>query len=274
MSEDFGATFHRTFSFSRNVISQILEYLSVNKKLSKSNLIKDLKLGATYAEAYPRYSKMAGLIESNSDNLSKFGKLVSAYDSKIEDINTLWLIHYFFGTPYGLSPKYWKGFIADKFYNNGIFNRQDLNNLIGELYFQQEQKLITSKMTVASANVFLKSYIDNDGLGKLNILNKIDDSLYEVTNNRLENALVFGFALSHYWQTVHPNATTLNISDITESSLAKLFFLSPAQAEALLEELRYNGFVEIHRTAPPYQVVLRKNGDWALEQLFKNTRDA
>lgn len=275
--------FHETFKIEFSNIKSIIEYINnfsndngrpiTNKELLSSGII-----GKNKIKSFVPYSRGTGLINFGDLTLTTFGQHVLRTQS-LFDINTIWLCHYFMSAPQGPGPLFWSKAVNDYFISGKYFHSSDISEIISEIYFTDNEKMISESTLASTISIFLNSYLlsendvlvgSSDNFGKLNLITAYpgNDPTIEVTGQPMRDPFVFAVALSHYWQTVHPNMASLNISDITDSDLARIFFLSPAQAETLLEELRYEGFVEIHRTAPPYQVMLRKTGDWALEQLY------
>lgn len=270
VEKSFGTTFHRTFSFDRSIVSKILTYQNFSPlRINQKDLVKMLKIGTAKADAYPKYGVISGLLDSITNQPTIFGKQALIFDPLFQNISTQWIIQYHFCNPRSLAPIFWHKFVAERFILGRIFTRSELEDFIQEIYFLQEDALMIRRHILSTAHIFIKSYLDTEGLSQINLLKQFGEgNNYEIIGQPLTDPWVFGYALTHYKETIYPDKATLNIQDIIDSALARIFLLSPPEAEAMLEALRVEGFLEIHRTLPPYQVLLRKTGEFALQKVY------
>jgi hypothetical protein len=102
--------------------------------------------------------------------------------------------------------------------------------------------------------------LSTDGLNNLNILKSLDKDSYVVLEPVPPSVWVFGIALLDYWEA-HYGFQRLSI-DLDElakkGGLGDIFLIGAGRINQYLRQLQEEGYVEVYRLAPPYQVVLRR----------------
>lgn len=274
-----GVTFHRTFSMIRPAMSQVLS-LSIN--LSTENIdgsglerkvIRELtNLGTIYVEAMPRYCFGAGLLESDYSP-TLFGKYLHEHDSLLVALSTQWLLHYHFSAPLGSNPLFWHELVAVNFRGGNEFEKGDVEKQIQSFYLRTEGKPLAQESASRTATVFLGTYIKTDGLGELNLLQQTQQNKYKV-NDDLDSppAWAVAYAIIDYWMKNFPDRQTINLDELTEgNSVANIFMIGAGKVANILQKMQAEGFVDLYRVAPPYQVVLlRADLQAILEKIYEN----
>lgn len=269
--EKLGFTFHRTFPLNRPAISQILKLVKKSKKpLSRKEIRNQTNLGSIYVEAMPRYGWGAGLLNKNL-TLTPFGENANQYDPSLDQISTQWLLHYHMSASYGSGPIFWQKLIATRFRSGDEFVIEDVANHITQYYKESERKTLAERSARSTATIFIGTYTSiDDGLGKLGILEQIDENRYRVVDPTPPPLWVVAYALVDLWINKYPDLVTVNLRDLYgENGLTNIFMIGRGRLNLMLEELQQEGMVELYQVAPPYQVVLHyKEKELLLKKLY------
>ncbi len=267
--------FHETFKLTRKPMSEILklskDFSNQNKpKLKYSDIKENSLLGNNYIKAFPPYLKGCGLIDFNNNLLTPLGKRVIQHDPLISDPKTLWLLHYHMSMIDGPGPEFWNHLFISFFKPGNTFSRDEIKEALATKYWESTSKLLAEKSINSTTYAFLNSYTQDEGLGNLGILSNITEDYFEVKQPYFHYIWVIAYALCDYWTKVYPDNNSLTLDRLLNSELPKYFFLSKDDFESILNELRLFGFLEIHRTAQPFQVFLKYGLEFPLRKLFEN----
>jgi hypothetical protein len=270
-----GTVFHESFSLSRPAIKSVLETIIRQEDAHEaSNLQETLRdntdLGTNYIRAMPRYAFGCGLLDENYLPTS-FGKLAHIYDPFLEQPTTLWLMHYHLSAPQGPGPSFWSELVLSRFRSGDKFSANDIKEQIDELYERNEGRRLADSSARSTATIFLGTYTKAEGLGKLEILEDMGDDYYRVLEPELPPAWSVACAFLEYWQAEYGNRMTVNLDDLySPRGLAQLFMIGPSRMNAVLRILQQETYLEVHRVAPPYQVVLlNKDSEPLLEKIYR-----
>lgn len=275
--EKLGLSFHRTFFLDRFRISQVLQIAHSNLENSQFrsinwNVIRnETHLGTVQSEAMPRYAQGCGLLTKLKRVLTPFGKLVQQFDPLLEKMGTQWLMHYYMSVEHGPGPAFWHELVSSRFQSGNRFTRAEIMDQIQEFVLRTQQKSLSMKSSIGStATVFLGSYLKSSGLGSLHILDETGKGQYEVLDPEPPSAATFGVALIDYWTAHFGDRLTVNLETLSEEGgLAGLFLMGAGQLGSVLYELQEEGYVEVYRVAPPYQVaLLRRDSSPLLEKMY------
>lgn len=272
-----GFTFHRTFFLKRSAVKQVLELVeagsqSTDKKqgLGRQEIRDKSHLGTIYVEAMPRWAWGAGILTSNN-TLTKFGEFVQKYDLSMEYSCTQWLMHYHLSAVHGPGPSFWYEITSTRFRSGETFTQGEIAKQIGEIYLKEEGKALSSGSATSTANAFLKTYTNSDGLGNLGLLREVGNNTFVVEETELPSTWTVALAILDYWKANFPNQVTVNLTSLnTDSGLASLFMMSKSRLDMVLSEMREIGMVELFRVAPPYQVALLNNNPELIFQRMYN----
>jgi len=261
-SNKLGMTFHRSFTLNRPALSQIIELagqienIPVNGKcLSKAEIRNLTSLGSIYVEAMPRYGRGSGLL-TEGNCLTEFGRFTNDFDPMLNKSATQWLLHYHLCAVHGSGPLFWNELVSRRFRIGNQFLQQEVTDQIYE-YYANIDKSIAIDSAKVTASVFLGTYIKQDGLGSLAILDSKKKESYTVKGPDNPPTWAFAYALVDYWEAHYSERLSINLDDLTnEHGLANLFLMDTAAVTRILNELQHAGFVEVYRSAHPYQLLL------------------
>ena len=275
LQKRLGITFHRTFSLVRPALSQVLEVAvntaeleGKNVKLTRSRIQASTSLGTIYVEAMPRYCYGAGLL--NQKYLpTDFGFFANKYDRLLELTGTQWIMHYHLSSSSGTGPAFWNDLVSNRFYTGSTFSRDDIIEQIGNFVWRKENKILNKSDVAATATVFLGTYTKPEGFGKLRILETTESGRYRVCEGTPAPAWAVGYALLDFWEAHYPGRLSVGLDTLHESSFAKLFLIGKSDLENVLQMLQEARHLEVHRSAPPYQVLLlRQDKEPLLKRLY------
>ncbi|GAP17321.1 DUF4007 family protein [Levilinea saccharolytica] len=268
-----GLTFHRTFYLKRAAVKQVIELIENDgeddgekAKIRRKDIRGNSQLGTIQVEAFPRWAWGIGILDQNKQ-FTTFGRYVRIHDTSMDQLSTLWLMHYHLSAPHGPGPTFWNQIVCSRFRSGDEFTQSEIEQDIAEIYSKEKGKPLSPGSAKSTANAFLETYVKSDGLGNLGILEEIGDNHYRVMETDIPPVWAVAAAVLDYWQANFPNQVTVNLNSLTsESGLASLFMISRSRLDMILGEMRDAGVVELFRVAPPYQVALL-NSD--MEMIFQ-----
>jgi hypothetical protein len=271
--QHLGFTFHRTFSLIRSAVSQVLRAAQQAEgnglaKLDGKGITDLTSLGSIYIEAMPRYGKGSGLL-NDKNFLTGFGKIVVSNDLHMDQVSTQWLVHYHMSAPHGPGPIFWNQVISKFFYPGNLFSGEDVADFIGNFYFDAKNKVLSTKAVKSSATIFLGTYTKPEGLGKLKLLEITDSGRYRVQSPVIPTAWVIGYALLDFWKAQYPDRIGVSLDVLMNSGFPQLFLMAKSDLDEVLRIMQENQYVDVHRTAPPFQVMLlRQDQESILEKIY------
>ena len=277
-------TFHRTFALSRDQIRQLLDAAArveevnpVNRNCLTAEAIRSqTQLGTVQVEAMPRYSRACGLLDERLC-LTPFGQTVFDRDPLLETPTTQWLMHYHISAAHGVGPPFWSQTVTSLFKAGDEISHSQVAAYISKVVAETEGRELTERDARSTATVFLGTYTSAEALAQLGILEELTDNRYLVQEPDPPSPWVFGLALLDYWRAAYgENRLTINLDDLSApGALGDIFLIGPGRINRTLARLQDEGFVEVYRLAPPYQVVLRQTDPAPLlEKLYALDADA
>jgi len=267
--------FHEKFSLTRQAIYQIVKTIDANpnvSKLKKTELqklfVEQTSLGPNYIKSMPQYAKGSGIL--NFDNtLSSLGKCTALYDPLYEQLGTQWLMHYHLSAPYGPGPTFWNNLVSKLFFVRNIFSGDDVIEQIGDFIWQTENKILALKGVKSTSNIFLGTYTKPEALGKLRLLELLGSGHYRVCEPNKAPVWAVGYALIDFWEAFYAGRVGIGLDTLQESDFPKLFMMGKSELDDVLQALQEIRYVEVHKTAPPHQVLLlRQDSDLLLKKLY------
>jgi hypothetical protein len=269
--------FHETFSLSRSSLQQVLFVAAktrdtyMESQEHRENILRDkTNLGTRYVKAMPRYAVGTGLLGANY-RLTTFAKFVQKHDSLLDQVGTQWLMHYHLSAPQGPGPAFWHDLVITRFRGGDEFTASEIAEQISQFFQKTEGEPLAERSARSTATIFLGTYTKQDGLSNLNILQGIGEDRYRV-NDDLDPPPVWAvaYAILNFWEALLQGRKTINLDELTdENSVANLFMIGAGKIAAILQKMQAEGFVDLFRVSPPYQVVLlRQDTKAILERLY------
>lgn len=274
INKRLGVTFHRTFSLVRAGVLQVLELVANSRGdksrcLSRETIRELSNLGKIYVEAMPRYAFGTGLLDSQNC-LTDFGLYSQRGDKLLERLSTQWLMHYYMSAPHGPGPAFWHELVVTRFRTGNEFTANEIAAQISEFVATQEGKQLAERSARTTATVFLGTYTKEEGLGRLGILQSVGNQRYRVQEPDPPPTWAFAYALLDYWRAQFGGRLTINLDTLYgERGLTTLFLCGAGRLNMMLRTMQEEGYVDVYRVAPPYQVVLlRQESEPLLQKLY------
>lgn len=269
-----GPSFHRTFAFNRSAISALLSLAARYKNEAGVRITKDVIkhetiLGSQYVEAMPRYAQAAGLLDSDN-RLTSFGRRVAIYDISLERPETLWTVHYYLCRHHGLAPRFW-GCLFEQFIHPGdSIERDRISSLIREISLREQGVSISDKTAADAATVFLKTYSNDESLGRLSLLQPSGGGRYLVLEPESPPPVVFGLAVADYWSSNLRETTSVWIDEFNKNGgPAQVLLMGRGQVNHAMRELNRMGIATVQLNQPPYQFSpLWRDEEELLDRIF------
>lgn len=270
-----GTIFHESFPLSRQSIFQIVKAIadipnisSIRQSEREKLFQEKTSLGTRYIKAMPRYALGCGIIDSKYQ-LLPLGKSILVYDQLLDQTGTQWLMHYHLSAPHRPGPQFWSEIVSKRFYPGSVFSADDIVEQIGNFIWQTENKILSERAVRSTATVFLGTYTKPEGLGKLRLLEATDSGRYRVPEPAPAPVWAIGYALLDFWDAHYSGRLSIGLDTLQESFFPGLFFMGKADLDEMLQVLQEARYLELHRTAPPYQVVLlRQDREFLLQKLY------
>lgn len=264
--------FHETISLSNSSITQILKAISStpigfdfkSKQKREEFLNKNTTIGPNYVKSMVNFSKGSGFLDIDYQ-LLPFGEKVLSSDLLLAQNSTQWLMHYHLSAPLGPGPLFWHELVKTRFRSGDEFTTQEIAEQIGEIFEREEGKPLAERSARSTATIFLGTYSRSDALGNLGLIKEVEPGRFRVMDPDSPSTWVVGFALLHWWERLYSKQVTINLNDLYgDQGLTHILMIGKGRLNTALEELQDEGFVELYRIAPPYQVVLLRRDEEAL----------
>lgn len=270
-----GTIFHETFPLSRQSLYQIIKSVDENpgienmRQTERESLFQQqTSLGTRYIKAMPRYALGCGFINSHY-LLSNLGQYALRHDNLLDQTGTQWLMHYHLSAPHGPGAPFWHEIVSKRFYAGSVFSADDLVEQVGNFIWQIENKILSERAVRSTATVFVGTYTKPEGLGKLRLLEATDNGRYRVREPAPAPIWAIGYALLDFWEAHFSGRLSVGLDTLQESGFPGLFFMGKADLDEALQVLQEARYLDMHRTAPPYQVVLlRQDREFLLQKLY------
>ena len=178
-------------------------------------------------------------------------------------------MHYHLSAPQGPGPAFWNQIVSTMLYKGNIFSSEDLIECIGNFLWNSENKIPAKRGVQSTATIFLGTYLKPEGLAKLHLLEETDSARYRVVQPAVIPVWAVGYALLDFWKAYYPDRLGVGLDTLEESEFLKLFLMGKSEFNQVLLAMQEAGYIEIHRTAPPAQVILlRQDQEGLLQKLY------
>ncbi len=219
---------HDKFDCKIDWITKGLEaYKEDNSIFSLSNMgstITKLGLGSNMVKSLHHWMRVLALIDENS--LTFLGDTILKYDTYLEDIDTLWILHWNLVKNMEKSTLYYLFF--NRFYPHKFSKRELLDNV--SLWLDEQKRKFSNTTINSDIDVFIRMYNNSHTesysmslLSELNIITQISQGNYSLNINSVApiSDEVFLYILCDYIEIQHGlEATSISIDDIGRGKLS------------------------------------------------------
>ncbi len=220
---------HDKFDCKIDWITKGLEaYNKDNSIFSLSKIestIARLGLGSNMVKSLHHWMRVLTLIDENG--LTFLGDTILKYDPYLEDIDTLWILHWNLVKNEEKSTLYYLFF--NKFYPHKFSKKELLDNVV--LWLTEQKRKFSNTTINSDIDVFIRMYNNRHTeksnsmslLSELNILTQISQSSYSLNINSVApiSDEVFLYILCDYIEIQHGlDANSISIDDIGRGKLS------------------------------------------------------
>jgi hypothetical protein len=199
-----------------------------------------------------------GLIRPIVLTPTDLGKLVYQYDPYLDDLGTLWLLHY-------LGSSNERYVVWNRLVNQVIPENERISTISARSYFYDlnqfySYRSIENHLAKEMRSVW-NAYTEQD-FRYLDFLEAESDQVYVRGKRVAVPAPIFFAAVLSYRERFDPNVTTLEISGLINpvNSPGRVFGMSSRQVRDILEEVKDLGYIYIETRADLDQIRFRDNG--------------
>lgn len=199
---------------------------------------------------------------------TELGKLIFSYDPYLENMGTLWLIHY-------LSASNTYLLVWNRVFSyasiKGAFNREDLIAIFTDLQDNISENTYKKHLR-KEIGIVLDAYI-NQRLSKLGLLEQ-EDEIYHPIRNQDIPILILLASIIRFRDVYYKGASAIGINEIceAENSPGRLFFLDESFLRTKLEVMKSKSLIGIESRADLDQVRLGSDMTFegVLERYYKS----
>lgn len=224
-------------------------------KLSKA--IDELGVGSVMVESIRFWLDLLGVVtrDKNSIRLSQCAKVIFEKDKYLQNLNSLWLLHFNI-----LNKKNEKAIIWDISFNrknNSEFTKESLETAT-EIYCKENEIKFSKKSISDSINVFIKTYYNDSKddnpeenitspFVRLNYLTLTPEKTFKFRNiksNEISEYLIYYILLEKVKESNHIKQITFNEALDTVNKAIKISYL---ELEKIIQDLEKKNEIFIDR---------------------------
>ncbi len=249
MQENKRATFagHDTFHCKSLWLKKGYEFVKANGNFNAEDAVVKLGVGKNMVASIRYWLKAFGIVESETNQVTKFADLIldseNGYDPYLEDVNTLWLLHYNLVTSQ-YATSYNELFV--KFHKkNKVFDKESFKYYLKQKFDSGEFKgaVYNENTLKRDVDTLLKMYVNPQStncedytsvLFDLNLIKKVEKN-YEFNYSTKSNIdpLIFLYAVKDY----AADGATYDYTKVLE--LAMLFCIKVVDIYDIFEKLHH-----------------------------------
>jgi len=282
--QKFSFSGHETFVCKQYWLKKGFDFINSKKSFTEESSVVDLGVGKNMVASIRFWMKSFNLLD-NTDNLTDFAKYVfgkKGKDPYVEDIGTLWLLHYFL-------VKTSRASIYHLFFNefsseNTYFEKENIIKFILRKLQESNINNVNSKTIEKDINVLIRSYykdentkdIEEDSINLLNELEMIKkDKKHYYFNHDNKQDIPEEILFFTILDFLDKNEKTVSINRICYSDLSpgKIFLLNkPEIIEKIrLLESKFSGIVYSSQAGIETVQLKKTFGKWGiLDDYYRN----
>jgi Protein of unknown function (DUF4007) len=189
---------HESFTCRQFWLKKAYDYSTLSKSFNDNQAVLELGVGKNMVTAIRYWAKSFGIIDS-SDKPTDFAELLFGENGKdiyLEDIGTLWLLHYQvikknYSTIYN---KVFNTFRKERIY----FTKEQLYLFLKNEIIKNEQGVVKEKTLRTDINVFLKNYVKPEHSGKFEFEDDFMSVLIDLDLIKIYKQYIENKTIEHY----------------------------------------------------------------------------
>lgn len=260
-------SFHQTFGLNFRDIGSLVKSISKNPYYDNFEISEESGIGIgklpDKGKVLPtiKWADYAGIIEVEYEGkqrvlkLSPEGKILFEYDPYFQSTITAWFVHYNLSKPPIEKEKSAWHFLIQKFLPGRYeFTRKDLIHGL-------EAEFPDAKIKSINPGVLLNSYIEDNAMNNLNIIEQVDKNSFRKGISNIPNPFVLGFIFAKIWEREYPNRMTIPFGHLNEPNhLLSTMNISEDRALNYLAQLKNEGIYDLNKVVMPFDI-MRHNLD-------------
>jgi len=239
--------FAQTFPLDTAILSKALTGFLSEPKMSKEGQMSKLGIGIQAVEGYTRWLSIIGLRDSAKKELTALGKLITKYDPQLQQIGTMWILHYRLSSdPSPQGAEAWYHFVNRFLHDHTRFTRLELKQSL-----EKESGISTRnrKGPAIDLGLILNCYTSQRALGRLGIIQLADRKaqLYQRGFSQSVPPLIVAYVLYDQREKLYPESTTVSIQELITAggNICKVFIMGKEQLEGSLAYLQASAYVRV-----------------------------
>ena len=281
---------HETFTLRYGWLKKAMDAVSEDPNVfSRDDALVRLGVGKNMVRSIRHWGLATGLIEEDCNFVNNRGRHLrpselgayvfadNGYDPYLEDVGTLWLLHYLLASnPSGPTTWYW----VFNHFPESLFTVDRLVDSLANLATREEWNRVAEGTLRRDVNCFVRTYVPSRTskaaaedvldcpLAELDLLYEVEDGQHFSFRRGTQSTLpphIFVYALLNFWNDFAPSRNALLFDEIAyyPRSPGRIFKLSESAVTDLLDSLSVvtSGQMSFDITAGLMQVYRRKGVD-------------
>lgn len=238
-------------------IARIASFLNMpeNEKLAGKQIADQLGISRARLGRLWMMARALGLGTKGIWKLTDLGKVIIEYDPYLDDIGTLWLLHFVISSDPDI-------LVWNKMINHVFPENHHVNMSIAKPYFEDALADFSVASYEQHLNKEIQSFFDaytGQHFENLGYMLEEEDKNYRLTPSQSIPPHILGASILIYRERFAPNVATLDINTLaqTDNSPGRIFALTQRQLRDLLENIKNKGYIFVESRADLDQIRFR-----------------
>jgi hypothetical protein len=242
--------FSKNFNFERDTLARILQVLAEKPNTSRDELMTLVLVGSVEVAGLIGWIGKLGLRNNERRTLSALGRSVVKCDPYLENVGTMWLLHYQLSQ--NREAEVWF-YLTNKFLPNKFkFTSQEALEYLQEAGIGQQ----SPKHLKNDVRIYLRAFAETQGLKRIQFLEKIGKNEYQKSLAIGIHPYLVAYVIYDQREKYYPTISTIRIGELlsADGNVGKVFLLDQEKLEEFLHQLRFEGLVDVSHTGGLDQV--------------------
>lgn len=253
MQERIGLTFHEKLQLSRARIAEILSAVGFKPGASNDDLRSLTNLGTNMTKAFPRLAQGCGLL-TKTRHLTRLGLCVVEADPGLDQIETMWAMHFNLVWDRGPGPEFWSFAFRKALRVGQPLSVEEISDCVREAGYGAE---IQASAVRDAVSRMLGFYVTRDGLDQLELVTGSRNAGYECNHDHSMPPLpAFAYMVASCWEVDFGSQVTVGLDEFeSKTCLADILRVSSEELRNMFRDMADAKLCDLYLAAPPYQIV-------------------
>lgn len=246
--------FSQNFGMDLRILSAALRLLSEKEHISRQELMRLLGVGDNKAEATVTWLGYLGLRDNTSGQVTALGNVLLTFDPHFEDIITQWVFHYKLAS--NPEAEVWYLLTNELLPSRTWFTFDDAIDFL----VSKGLRLKNDKHLRSDISIFIRSFISEDALGKMEYLKTEGPPKRIISQNKFYknppsniSPYLIAYVIFDQKEKNFPNLSTITVEELLnlKGNIGRAFSLNRKKLEEIIKLLssrQYNGLVSFSTT--------------------------